>query len=94
MAVNPVPALTYASLWAFWIALVTVGTYTLGTVPACNDALDVLTGCDSTFSAILSIGVLGTIPNAPSAVNTFLAILGLATRGTAIWGIVELFRGT
>jgi hypothetical protein len=93
MALNPVPAVVFAVTWATMIALVTTSTVTIVEIPSCH-GWDILTGCNDTKSLLLSAAVLGTIPGAPDAINLFLAIIGLACRGTVIWSIIEIVRGT
>lgn len=97
MALNPVPAITYVALWGAYTSIVLTGTAAVsdvGVLPECADLSDVLSGCNSTVSKILALGVLGTVPGAPNLVNVFFAVLGLAARASIIWSIIEVLRGT
>lgn len=93
MALNPVPALTFTVLWATFVALVTAAAVPDSSIPDCS-GWNILSGCDSLISRVLSIGVLGTIASAPTAVNVILGVIGLACRATVIWSVAELVRGT
>lgn len=97
MALNPVPAITYVALWGAYTSIVLTGTAAVSDVavlPECSGLTDVLSGCDSTLSKILALGVLGTVPGAPDLVNVFFAVLGLTARASIVWSVIEVLRGT
>src|SRR5687768_3807528 len=96
MAQSPVQALVTASLLTAWIGLMAGADLVVETVPSCDSPLDVLTGCGSTFSAVLAIVALGAIPGIPPewvVVDVGMLIVGLGRRAVIVWGLVELFRG-
>lgn len=92
LVISPVQALTFAGLWGWFVAAITHGTATLADLPDCT-GWNILTGCDSTISAVFSILALGTIPGAPAEVNAIFAVLGLSCRATGIWAVMQLIRG-
>lgn len=94
MGTNPSGSLTFVLVWGFYMSIVLGAQASVPSVPECEDPIDFLTGCSSTISAILSIGVLGTIPGAPDMVNAFFALIGLVARANIIWAILQLFRGS
>jgi hypothetical protein len=89
---NPIPTLSFAALWGWFVAALTHGTHATAVLPDCS-GWNVVTGCDSTISAIFTILALGTIPSAPPEVNALFAILGLTCRGAGIWAVMQLIRG-
>ena len=94
MALSPVTAVVFALSWSFFVSVMTSATYVEEEIPSCRTITAILSGCDSTVGKILSVLVLGTIPGATLEVNLVFALLGVAARGVAIWGIIELLRGT
>lgn len=96
MALNPVPAITYVTLWGVYVSIVMTGTAAVSDVavlPECSGFVDIVSGCDGTLSKIISLGVLGTVPGAPGIVNVFFAVLGLTARASILWSGIELIRG-
>ncbi len=94
MAHNPLPALTYVIVWGLFVAVIYDGDYdALDDIPECEDVFDLFTGCNDTASYVLTVGVLGTIPGAPDLVNVFFAVIGLISRISIVWSLVELARG-
>lgn len=94
MALNPVPAITFATLFALFVSVISGSAATVQELPECSSAWNFVTGCDNAFSKFLAIGVIGTIPGAPTLVNALFGVVGLACRTTILWAIIEWFRGT
>lgn len=75
-----------------FIALATGSAQESGVIafPTCDNLLDVLTGCSSLFSIIVS-SAIGAIPGAHWA---FSAILSTLTNVALLWSVLTLIRGT
>lgn len=87
---DPVPALTYAATFAAFTAVLMGGTASLATYTGCTEAGDLLDGdCSTTLHDVLQIVLVGTIPGAPTEVNLFFGLIGLACRATVIVWLIE-----
>ena len=93
MALSPIKALFFAITWAFWVAAWGEVDQEIQEIPECS-GWDILTGCGATASYLFQVAALGTVPGAPALVNVPFTILGLASRATVMWSLLELFRGT
>lgn len=85
--------LTYALLFAAFTGLVGAGAIATQDIPACEDLLDIVTGCGSTVSAIFAAIAIGTIPGAPSVVNAFFGIIGVSIRVSVLMKLAKLIPG-
>ncbi len=93
MALSPLKALFFSLTWAFWVAAWGEAEQDVEEVPECS-GWDLFLGCDETVDRIFEIVGVGTVPGAPVLVNIPFGILGVLSRLTVLWSLLELFRGT
>src|ERR1044072_908384 len=87
---DPVPALTYAAVFAAYTALIMGGAASIATFTDCDEASDRADGhCANVLHDIVQIVVVGIIPDAPDLVNLVFGAIGLACRLTLIVWLIE-----
>ena len=93
--VSPIPPIIFSIAFGLLVALCTGAAVSLGVyeVPPCDSFTDFLTGCSSTFSAVMAFGVLGTIPGAAIEVNLIMGLIGLTNRFILLWSLLRWARG-
>lgn len=87
---EPVPALTYAAVFAAYTAIIMGGAASFATFAGCDQAEDILDGtCGAVLQDLLQIVVVGTIPGAPLEVNLVFGAIGLSCRLTILVWLIE-----
>jgi len=87
---NPIPILIIVVASRLFVSLLTLFSGDVDTIPACNDFLDIITGCADTIGAFFSF-VFGSLPgDAPAWINLLVVF---TSNGLLIWAIMELIRG-
>jgi hypothetical protein len=85
---------TFVVLSRVVLALAAGAEATFGSVEPCTSVTDVLTGCGSTFTSILTSLVLGTIPGPDWTWLALLnAVLLVLVNGRVVFAIIKLVRG-
>lgn len=78
---DPVPAITYAVIFATFTAVIFSGTASAIVLAECDDFDDLLEGdCADLVSELFDVVAIGTIPGAPLEINVFYGAIGLSCR--------------